>query len=150
MVGELNQEQIWNLLASEVVGRIGCCHDNQVYVVPVTYASDRDNIYVYTKEGLKVQMMRRNPQVCFEVDRVDNMANWQSIIIWGKYQELNGQEARDALQMLTNRVVPLVTSETIRPHFGLDRGHGIADSKMKMVIFKISIERSTGKYEKSK
>ena len=50
MVGELNQEQIWNLLASEVVGRIGCCHDNQVYVVPVTYASDRETAVASLKQ----------------------------------------------------------------------------------------------------
>ena len=150
MLGELNQQQIWNLFNSQVLGRLGCCHNNQVYIVPVAYAFEDGTIYIYTKEGLKVDIMRQNPEVCFEVDKVHDMANWQSAIAWGKFEELEGDEANRALQLLTNKLVPLITSEMFRPLYALHRGPELVNSKMKMVVFKINVRRSTGKYEKSK
>ena len=89
MLGKLNRSQIDNLLRSEVTGRIGCHSRNKTYIVPLTFAYDGEYIYCHTIEGLKTRMMRENPHVCFEVDRVDNMANWQSAIIWGTYEELH-------------------------------------------------------------
>lgn len=70
MLGELNTEQIELLLKSEVIGRIGCCADNKVYVVPVTYAYDGTHVYAHSKEGMKIRMMRKSPEVCFEVDQM--------------------------------------------------------------------------------
>ena len=35
-------------------------------------------------------MMRENPWVCVEVDHMDNLANWRSVIAWGRFEELGG------------------------------------------------------------
>jgi uncharacterized protein len=51
--------------------------------VPVTYAFHRGDIYGHSGVGMKVRMMRANPHVCFEVDRVVSQSNWQSVIAWG-------------------------------------------------------------------
>lgn len=77
--------------------------------MPVAYAYDGDYIFGHTSEGLKVQMLRKNPLVCFEVDRIDDMANWRSAIIIGKFQELllNEVESKDALRLITNKMIPL-------------------------------------------
>lgn len=149
MIGDLNKEQIDNFLKSQVVGRVGCCFDHKPYIVPLTYAYDGGYLYFHTKAGLKVEMMRKNPAICFQVDRIENMANWQSVIIWGSYEELGPKESELALRLLSNRVIPVITSETFRPHFGLDRGHATMDSKLQLVTFRIKVERATGRYEKS-
>ena len=62
------------------MGRIGCYADNEIYVVPITYAYQDGFIYAHSKEGKKVQMMRQNPKVCFQVDAMENMTNWRSVI----------------------------------------------------------------------
>lgn len=93
--------------------------------------------------------MRKNPEVCFEVDQVENMANWQSVIGWGTYEELYDNEAEQALQILVNRVIPFITSETSSPRFGLGRPHGTMDSRIKTVVFRIKISEVTGRFEKS-
>ena len=36
--------------------------------------------------------MRANPNVCFEVDAMSNMANWQSVILFGTFHELKGKK----------------------------------------------------------
>jgi len=149
MLGDLNQEQIKNLLSSQMIGRLGCHADDKTYVVPVTYAYDKEYLYMHTQEGMKIDMMRKNPKVCFEVDHVDNMANWQSAVVWGTYEELNGKEAEHALQTLVNRVMPLVTSQTSRPRYSLDRPHAPVNPNVKTVVFRIKLTEATGRFEKS-
>ena len=83
MWGDLDKSQIDDLLKSELIGRVGCFDGNKVYVVPITYAYDNGYIYGHTKDGLKIQMMRNNPNVCFEIDWMKDMSNWKSVIVYG-------------------------------------------------------------------
>lgn len=98
MLGKLSDKQIDELLFSQSIGRLGCYADGKIYVVPVTYVYDGQNIICHSREGMKLEMMRKNPDVCFEVDKMENMANWQSVIAWGTFVELNGEEAELAIQ----------------------------------------------------
>ncbi|MFY7880631.1 MAG: pyridoxamine 5'-phosphate oxidase family protein, partial [Lacibacter sp.] len=86
MLGELNESQMNNLLSSQVVGRIACADDAQPYIVPVTYTFDGTYIYGQTNEGLKLDILRKNPNVCFEVDQMNDMANWQSVVVYGTFE----------------------------------------------------------------
>ncbi len=105
MLGELNSSQIENVLQGEVIGRIGCHADDITYVVPVSYVYDGVYAYAHTKEGLKIEMMRTNPMVCFEVDVIENMSNWRSVIAWGKFEEIKKPEERKAgMQKLIDRL----------------------------------------------
>jgi uncharacterized protein len=115
MLGILNDKQIDALLHSQVIGRIGCHADGRTYVVPVTYVYDGHIIICHSREGLKLEMMRKNPEVCFETDTIDNMANWRSVIVWGTFKELTGKEAKLAMEKLIDRVKPMLTSETAHP-----------------------------------
>ena len=83
MFGKLNNEEIEGLIQSQLIGRIGCHADDVTYVVPISYAYDGTYLYGHTYEGMKVDMMRKNPKICFEVDSTRNLANWQSVIGWG-------------------------------------------------------------------
>lgn len=55
----LFRKQIEHVLHSLIIGRIGCHTDNRTYVVPVTYAYNGKYICGHTKEGLKINMMRK-------------------------------------------------------------------------------------------
>lgn len=149
MLGSLNKYQIDNLLRSEVVGRIGCHAGGFTYVVPVTYVYDGSVIYAHTKEGMKTDMMRKNPAICFEVDEIKDLTNWQSVIIQGTYEELEGKEAEEALQSLVNRLHPMTGSETCIPRHGLDRPHSPIDPTIVLVVYRIKIKEATGRYEKT-
>jgi nitroimidazol reductase NimA-like FMN-containing flavoprotein (pyridoxamine 5'-phosphate oxidase superfamily) len=149
MLGHLTLPEIEKLLTKEVVGRIGCSDANQVYVVPISYAYDGQYIYCHTHEGLKVQIMRSNPKVCFEVDHLHNMANWQSVIAQGVFEELKDKELRkDALQRLHGRILPLVSSETT--HLSHDWPFRPSElNKIAGVTFRIRLEEKTGRFETS-
>jgi nitroimidazol reductase NimA-like FMN-containing flavoprotein (pyridoxamine 5'-phosphate oxidase superfamily) len=74
----------------------------ETYVVPIIYAWDGECIYVQTVEGRKVEMMRENPQVCFETDDYER-GSWRSVIVDGTYEELRGDDAERALDVLRER-----------------------------------------------
>ncbi len=80
--------------------------------MPVTYAYQEGTVYGHTADGLKVRMMRSNPDVCFEVDRIENLANWESVIARGTFEELRGEAALRAMDLLIERLRPLTTSAT--------------------------------------
>src|SRR6266542_2301801 len=113
MIDILSNDQIEEVLKKHFVGRIGCHNDDDIYVVPVSYAYDGKYVYVRSFEGKKLEMMRKDPKVCFQVDDMQNMANWRSVIAWGEFEELSDMTERNkALRLLIERQLPLFSSET--------------------------------------
>lgn len=148
MLGILTEQQSLQVLQSEVVGRIGCYDpDGGVYIVPVTYAVNGKFIYAHSKEGLKIQLMRKNSRVCFQVDCIENMANWRSVIAWGEYEELKADDHDLAMRILTDRFTPLLLSESVKPSHSPQYPE-VVIKPSKAVAFRISMNEMTGRFEK--
>lgn len=147
MIGELAPPQIEELLQNELIGRIGCHHNGTTYIVPVSYAYDGTYVYVHTYEGMKIEIMRHNPAVCFQVDHLHDMGNWQSVIAWGTYEELPEGDARnEAVQVLLRRRLPLVSSVTT--HLGANWPFSSEiDTKVDGIVFRIALHEKTGRFE---
>lgn len=143
MLGNLSAEQVEHLLYTEVVGRIGCHAGGRTYVVPVTYAYDGGCIYAHSAEGRKIEMMRANPEVCFEVDHVDGLSRWQSVIAAGRYEELEGTEAGRGMQILVDRLMPLMVSSSAMPHADAGEPPGGRPP----VLFRIHLGERSGRFE---
>ena len=148
MLGELNEMQIDNLLVSQAVGRIGCTDGKKSYIVPVTYVYDGIDIIGQTKEGMKLDILRKNPNVCFEVDVLTNMANWQSVILSSTFLELKGKASQEAREYLFNHVWPLLTSSTIHPHEHEVSGKVDDGNRIKQIMYRIKIKEKSGRFEK--
>jgi nitroimidazol reductase NimA-like FMN-containing flavoprotein (pyridoxamine 5'-phosphate oxidase superfamily) len=133
MIVELDAEAIDDLLASEVVGRIGCHLDGLTYVVPVIYAYDGSALYVASLEGKKTRMMRAAPAVCFEVDRYEGPHGWRSAIVQGRYEELEGDAATQALSLLAQRFA------------GSGRRPARRETGSRTVCFRIVVQEVTGR-----
>jgi nitroimidazol reductase NimA-like FMN-containing flavoprotein (pyridoxamine 5'-phosphate oxidase superfamily) len=149
MMGKLSAAEIEKLLNGEVIGRIGCYGDDDVYVVPVSYAYDGKYIYVRSFEGKKTEIMRKNPKICFQVDNMKNMANWQSVIAFGEFEELVDQYERNlALKVLVNRKLPTTSSETT--HLGSIWPFQSEDlNTIEGVVFRVLLKDKTGRFERS-
>jgi nitroimidazol reductase NimA-like FMN-containing flavoprotein (pyridoxamine 5'-phosphate oxidase superfamily) len=148
MFGKLTTTEIDELLDRQLVGHIGCHANGLTYVVPVSYAREGDHIYVHTYNGMKMDMMRKNPKVCFQVDDTRNLAYWQSVVCWGEFEELTDADAKQhALQVLQNRVLPLLSSETM--HISKDWPFPAGNNEsMPGVFFRIKLTEKTGRFEK--
>lgn len=148
MTDSLTKDQIDVVLRSELIGRIGCSNNGKVYVVPVAYAYDGKYIYAHSREGLKILMMRKNPNVCFQVDSIDNMTNWRSVVAWGKYEELKTSAHQlKAFRLLRDRFAPFNTSDTAKPTRGNEPAQ--VEKAKRAIYFRIAISQVSGRYEKN-
>jgi len=149
MLGELSKVEIEDLLTSNVIGRIGCSAQQKMYVVPVTYAYDGEYVIGHTEEGMKIKLLRQNPECCFEVDVMKNIANWQSVIAWGTFEELQGDEAQKALKKLANKLSALMPSETSHPQrMGPASSKPTSTHGKNSIIYRIRLKEKSGRYER--
>jgi nitroimidazol reductase NimA-like FMN-containing flavoprotein (pyridoxamine 5'-phosphate oxidase superfamily) len=149
MFGKLTGDEIEEVLTQQVVGRIGCHADGRTYIVPISYAYDGEFIIAHTAEGMKINIMRLNPEVCFEIDVMENMANWKSVITWGTFEEIkNSRDRKLAIQKLSDRVFPEMSSKTLQlsPEWPFPPND---PDKIKGIFFRIRLYEKTGRYEKS-
>jgi nitroimidazol reductase NimA-like FMN-containing flavoprotein (pyridoxamine 5'-phosphate oxidase superfamily) len=150
MIRDLEKSEMEALLCSELIGRLGCYANGRLYVVPMGYAYVDGEIIGHSGQGRKVDMMRENPYVCFEVEHVNSLADWRSVILWGVYQELSGAEAGAALNLLVGRLSPL------DPSFGkpIEDGPDGASTRHRIsgpvqgIVFQIAVDAMTGRREK--
>jgi nitroimidazol reductase NimA-like FMN-containing flavoprotein (pyridoxamine 5'-phosphate oxidase superfamily) len=150
MLGSLTPTQIDRLLEEQHVARIGCHADGRTYVVPVTYVYHQGAIYAHSAEGLKLRMMRENPEVCIEVDEIHDMSDWRTVIARGRFEQLQGDHARAALAMLVARLLPVLASETasLNDSLGVDEMH-LADVRgRKAIPFRIVLSERSGRFER--
>lgn len=141
-IHEMTSEECSDALRRVTFGHLACARDNQPYVVPVNFVFDGRNLFGFTTLGQKVEWMRSNPLVCFEVDEVKNHNNWMSVVVFGQYEELpdtpeNEMARTRAHAFLQKRVMwwePAYISQEHR-----DQPHSLTP-----VFFRISIDRITG------
>ena len=150
MIGELDQVEIDKLLRSEVIGRIACHAGGLIHIAPVVYAYEGNSIYGHTDEGMKLRLMRADPHVCFEVDQIENIANWRSVIIRGRFEELNGEEAERAMLLLRRKLEPLIETQSPEASHALEGYvlYRMQTATQHGILYRIKISEKTGRFEK--
>lgn len=148
MLGELNQEQIEQLLRRQVTGRIACTDRGTPYIVPVNYVYDGKRIVGHSTPGKKIDMMRKNPKVCFQVDEIKTVFNWQSVIAWGRFEEITDIDEKErAMQALTHRIMPLAERPADHTSHGLSEKEGDIGTKLELIIYQVVLVTKTGRFE---
>lgn len=149
MIGKLESTEIEEVLRKHYIARLGVHANDVTYVVPVSYAYDGTYIYGHTYEGMKISMMRKNPKVCIEVDSMENMATWQSVVAWGEFEELTDpEERRKGIQILLDRTFPIIASSTVKitPQWPFPPSDL---NKVKGIVYRIKLKEKTGRFEKN-
>jgi uncharacterized protein len=149
MFGNLSEEGIEHVLQYQVYGRIGCHANDKTYIVPICYAYHENKIYARTFEGLKLKMMRANPQVCFQLENLDSMGKWQSVVCWGEFEELTETIVRNrGIDILQNRITAKINDKNLQVSH--EWPFSMNDSNIvEGVIFCIHLHEKTGRFEKT-
>jgi nitroimidazol reductase NimA-like FMN-containing flavoprotein (pyridoxamine 5'-phosphate oxidase superfamily) len=131
----LPDNEIEELLRSAIVGRIACCDHGQngagrPYLVPFAYGYDGEAIYAHSGPGRKLDFMRAQPLVTFEVDEAAAPDRWRSVIAEGIFEEITDVDARyGALRIIYPAPDPL-------PELGAQT-----------VVYRIRLTARSGRYE---
>jgi nitroimidazol reductase NimA-like FMN-containing flavoprotein (pyridoxamine 5'-phosphate oxidase superfamily) len=141
-IHEMTESECRHALDNAVFARLACASNNQPYVVPIFFALDRDYIYGFATLGQKIEWMRENPLVCVEIDEWIAHDRWQSVVVFGHYEELPDlpeyKFARlKAYEMLAKRIMwwePAAIGDAHR-----DTPHSATP-----IFYRIEIHRMTG------
>ena len=140
----MTDDEIERFIASEAVARLGCHSDGRTYVVPVAYAYLSGVLYSFSHDGLKVEMMRVNPEICVEIDRVEHLGSWRSVIARGRAVVLEGDVALAGSRILTARLSSLVDDPQSRA-----RLEEVLSNERPPYVVAVALRETTGRVEGS-
>ena len=108
-----DKDEIFGILARSRAVHVGMFGDNHPYVVPVSFGMEvvdgKALVYFHCgKRGLKIDLLKRNPNVCIEADvfhayellqrGIDT--RYESVIGFGRCEEVFGDEKLHGLELL--------------------------------------------------
>ena len=130
----LPPDEIEQLLRTAIVGRIACCGhgavgDGRPYLVPLAYGYDGEAVYAHSGPGRKLDLMRAEPRVTFEVDEAQAPDQWRSVIAEGIFEEIDDPRQRTAALTVIygSAAIPDLGSQT--------------------VVFRLRLTSRSGRYE---
>jgi nitroimidazol reductase NimA-like FMN-containing flavoprotein (pyridoxamine 5'-phosphate oxidase superfamily) len=140
MLRELSVDECIGFLRRHRIGRLAVRDAEGAYIVPISYAYGDGSIYGHAAPGKKVQLARRWPHVAFQVDEVWNPATWVSVLVQGRWHELDREEDRfRARTLLLQAFEGSLMSATA--------GHGHRTTLAEAILFRIDIETVSGRAE---
>jgi nitroimidazol reductase NimA-like FMN-containing flavoprotein (pyridoxamine 5'-phosphate oxidase superfamily) len=143
-IGELGDREIESLLRQEVVARIGYVDEHgDPQIAPIAYAYDGAAVLCYSPDGAKLDAMRRRPNVCVEVDRVHDVAEWISVIARGRFEELRGEAALDAVRRIAERLMTVASADGLP---SAARRTYVARLGAPGVAYRIALDRKRGRF----
>ncbi|MDT7541847.1 MAG: uncharacterized protein QOE33_1751 [Acidobacteriota bacterium] len=104
----INIEDVPRAEMEALLRRVGFGHLGSVdaqgrpYVVPMHFAFDGEVVYLFTTEGTKTENIEHHPQVCLQVEEIEDATRWQSVMIFGKAEHLTrAEDLEHAMQSIT-------------------------------------------------
>jgi len=137
-VRELTGAECDALLERNHVGRIAFTFHDRVDIEPVHYVYAKGWLHGRTSPGTKLSTLRHHPWVAFEVDEIEGLYDWRSVIVHGVVNLPDGngspsdQEAYESTLGLIRNLVPLA----------LAAGDPTPE---RQVLFRIHVDEKTGR-----
>lgn len=136
--------EIESIIRRSSVCRLALCDDGTPYIVPMCFGYDGGKLYFHSAaEGLKLDMIRRNPKVCFEFDiDVELVPNENNCSIGMKYRSVIGF----GTAMIIKGADEIKTGlEAIVRQYGSEPSPYPEEIIRKIVVIRIDIESMSGK-----
>jgi uncharacterized protein len=140
IVKELTERECADILTASSLGHLACVKDNRPYVVPITFTFADNHIYSFSLSGQKIEWMRKNPQICLQVDDFKEGREWRSVVVQGIYDELpdriGSKRERDHAWSLLSKHANWWEPGGLKPVPAAETSH---------VFYRIEIETLTGR-----
>ena len=136
---EMRDDEIYSLLQRVGYGHLACCRDDQPYVVPIYYACEGHDIFMYTTAGMKSEIIRDNPRICLKVEELLESGAWRSVVVIGDANEIVDRTAREKAVGLIRHSNP-----TLLPALAIKWSNDWMRKNVE-VVYKINIDSATGR-----
>ncbi len=114
---DMPRDEIEAMLLRNKVGRLAFSFHDRVDIQPIHYVYERGWLYGRTSEGEKIASLTHNQWIAFEVDEVEDVFEWRSIVIHGSFWILHPRGSPRAEELwkkasdLVSRIVPGALTE---------------------------------------
>jgi uncharacterized protein len=140
---ELTGEEIDELLARNNVGRLAFAFHDRVDIQPLHYVYEKGWIYGRTSEGDKTGTLQHNQWVAFEVDEVEDIFCWRSVVVHATFIIID-PDASDAAAELWAKAAKLVS--IVVPETFTDED----PVPFRDILFRMSVNEVRGREARSK
>ncbi|MBN2439112.1 MAG: pyridoxamine 5'-phosphate oxidase family protein [Deltaproteobacteria bacterium] len=133
------------IMEEALVCRIGLSDDGMPYVVPMNFGLGEGCLYIHcATEGRKLDILRRNDRVCFEMDLLQGIRQGQEACGWGaRYESVIGFGRAVFVDGTAEKKAAL---DRIMEHYGAKGPFSYPDETLaRTAIIRIDIESLTGK-----
>jgi nitroimidazol reductase NimA-like FMN-containing flavoprotein (pyridoxamine 5'-phosphate oxidase superfamily) len=141
-VHELTGRECEAILVRSDIARLACARDDQPYIVPIHFSFDsaRRCLYAFSTVGQKIEWMRQNPKVCLEVEDITDRDHWTTVLVFGRYEEMDDSPADTAARVSAQRLFEQ------RPEWWFPAAAKVGTQEHHaVVIYRISIDRLSGR-----
>ncbi len=151
MIKDLDHKECIDLLRGQYVGRLAYLGGKTPFVAPITYLyfdeDGNDSIISYSLEGHKIEAMRGNPYVSLQVDQIDSINKWKSVLAQGEFEELRQIDAKRWLHEFTQGVKNLINQDPDKDvQFIHEFSSKLQAQKDPPIVYRINIHEIIGKY----
>jgi len=113
-----DRKELEEVISKAEVCRLAMIDDGEPYIVPMNFGYQDGSLFFHcAKEGRKLDVLRRNPSVCFEMEgeaalvRGEKACQWstrfESVIGWGKAVVITDiHEVTEGLKVLMDHYSP--------------------------------------------
>ena len=87
-----NKAEIETIILKSQICRLGLSDDGVAYIVPLCFGYQDNCLYFHSaEEGKKIDILKRNKQVCFEFDADTRITSGKTACAWGmQYRSVIG------------------------------------------------------------
>jgi len=135
---------IEEILSSAAVCRLGLCEENQPYVVPLCFGYEDNTLYFHCSlEGKKLDILRKNNKVCFEVDIDHEFVKADKACDWGmKYKSVIGFGKAEFIEDIESKRKAL---DIVMQQYSGGTFEYPEEAIKNTIVIKVEIESMTGK-----
>jgi len=135
---------IEEILSNATVCRLGLCEGDWPYVVPLCFGYKDNALYFHcSPQGKKLDILRKNNNVCFEVDINSRVIKADKACDFGmKYKSVIGFGKAEFIEEVESKRKAL---DVIMQQYSKDTFEYPAKTIENIVVIKIEIETMTGK-----
>ena len=147
MIKILTKKDSLQLLESNYIGHLAYIYRNRPFIVPVTYFFDSENnlIIGYSSEGHKINAMRKNKEVALEVSEIESVSDWNSVVVHGTFEELEGSDAKAYLHSFSLGVKNLIIKKKQKELDFISQFSSKISNDDMPIVFIIKIDEITGR-----
>ena len=139
-----DRSELESIMETAAVCRIGLSENNIPYVVPVNYGYKENRLYFHAApQGKKIDIIRQNNHVCFEIDIDCEVVKSETPCAWGmRYRSVIGFGKAFPVQEFEEKKAAL---NLICAHYSGNAFDFTKDQMEKVAVFRVEIESMTGK-----